>query len=137
MILWLMDKSVLEWHTKKPIKFFFHSGKTLIIKPIFHIEFAGYQPATFHCVGFFDRICFEVVLLPLQPTAKERRTQCCLLTLVSRPAIRYIAVMSIECVRKFNKTQSFGSKCECICHGRPNTDYCGYCSGSHTRFQRT
>ena len=26
-----------------------------------------------------------------------------------------------------------GSRCECICHKRPNTDYCGYCADSHTR----
>src|ERR671916_1756776 len=38
-------------------------------------------------------------------------------------------------LRKFNKTQTYG-KCECICHGRPNTDYCGYCSPSHNRAVR-
>src|ERR671919_78774 len=31
------------------------------------------------------------------------------------------------------KYSSSGGKCECICHKRPNTDYCGYCSPSHTR----
>nr|WP_294807343.1 hypothetical protein [uncultured Nitrososphaera sp.] len=35
-------------------------------------------------------------------------------------------------MRKFNNKTS-GGKCECICHSRPNTDYCGYCSPAHKR----
>ncbi len=29
---------------------------------------------------------------------------------------------------------SFGSKCECNCHGREGTiEYCGYCTNSHRK----
>ena len=34
--------------------------------------------------------------------------------------------------RKFSS--GFGTACECMCHKRAGTiDYCGYCSGSHSR----
>jgi hypothetical protein len=39
-----------------------------------------------------------------------------------------------------NKRKFFGSRggsCECVCHKRVATnDYCGYCSGSHSRPRR-
>jgi len=38
-------------------------------------------------------------------------------------------------VRKFKNTHSAGGRWECIWHGRPNTDYCGYCSARHTGFR--
>jgi len=34
------------------------------------------------------------------------------------------------------KHYSLGGRCECICHKRPNTDSCGYCVSSHSRFER-